>query len=45
MLQMSAGFVEDLTELQLHKFQMCGQQREFRRGQRGEKMVLIWTMG
>ena len=45
MLQLSAGFVEDFTERHRDQLQMRGPALEFRRGQRGEKMVLIRAMG
>ena len=44
-LQLSAGFVEKVTEWHRDPFQMSGQALEFRRGQGGEKMVLIRTLG
>jgi hypothetical protein len=44
MLQLSAGFVEDLAKPQQNQLQMRGHPLEFRLGQRCEKMVLIWTM-
>jgi hypothetical protein len=44
-LQLSARFVEHLTEQQRHEFQMRGQRFELRAGQGGEKMVLIRAVG
>ena len=44
-LQLPAGLVEDFAERHRDQFQMRGQALEFRRGQGGEQMVLIRTVG
>jgi hypothetical protein len=45
MLQLSAGFVEDLTEPQQNQLQMRGHRSNSAARQRGEKMVLIGLWG